>query len=306
MEHSAYNGNVFYAPGRVRDGFRATLMLYRAIAVLALAGAACGQSVGVHSEFARISPFGRIVASDRMAQPREIISPAVARNAFASFRIAVTVPPRSPYILYVQSNPEQAFQITLYKELFTKSGADWIPDALEQVTLPALGSLPYLPAPIPDQTTVTYWMDLWAPADSVVQRVRVEVLLKIGEGWVLYPMEVRVLPIVVPNIDWTRRSLPPMDARSDAPAAGPLRSYLCNGKESGNDRSLNVRQLIRRNALQDSALAKSIETKYGRPALVKEIFEVTGKNWCRSPLTPEQLGPEWYLKVRDLLYQKKQ
>lgn len=270
------------------------------------AGMAGAQTVRVYSEFARIGPFGSVIAPDRMARPREIISPAVARNAFASFRIAVTSPSRSPYILYVQSNPEQAFQITLYKELFTRSGADWIPDALEQVTLPVLGSLPYLPAPIPDQTTATYWMDLWVPADSVVQRVRLEVLLKIGDGWVLYPMEVRVLPIVAPNIDWTRRGLPPVDARSDTSAAGPLRGYLCNGKESGNDRSLNVRQLIRRNALQDAALAKSVETKYGRPALVNEMFELSGKNWCRAPSTPEQLGPEWYLKVRDALYQKKQ
>src|ERR1041385_4727377 len=63
------------------------------------------QSVEVYSEFQRPDPLGAIVAADRAESPREILSPAVARNGFASFHIAVSVPLQTNYFLYVVTNP---------------------------------------------------------------------------------------------------------------------------------------------------------------------------------------------------------
>ena len=59
-------------------------------ALLALtAGALCAQTVQVYSELAQLNDAGEVVAP---ANPREILSPAAARNAFSSFQIAIQVP----------------------------------------------------------------------------------------------------------------------------------------------------------------------------------------------------------------------
>lgn len=283
-------------------------MLSRSAAYLLLAGAVSAQSLRVFSEFQRIDPLGHVVKADKTDRAREILSPAVARNAFASLRLAVTVPPNQPFFLFVQSNPENAFEITLYKELFRKGDDGWVPDGLQSVQVPCHGSLPDPSSPIAGQNTVTYWMDVWVPGDAPVDRVRLEALLKIGAGWVIYPMEVRVMRAVAPPLGWHDSALPPVSARADASVYGPLRSYLCNFREPGMDQPLTVRRLIRRNALQDMALARSLEAKYGRSALLAEILARAGAQdataWCKSPGLTKGLGPEWYLRVRDLLYSK--
>jgi hypothetical protein len=100
------------------------------------------------------------------------------------------------------------------------------------------------------------------PADAPVQRVRLEVLMKIGTGWVMYPMEVRVLPAVAPAVPDHHAALPPVTARSDAPVWGPFRSFLCNARETGRDERLSARRLIHRNASQDVALARSLDAAH--------------------------------------------
>ena len=59
---------------------------------MATAAAGTAQTVEIYSEFQRPDPFGGIVEPDRAWKPREILSPAVSRNGFASFHIAVSVP----------------------------------------------------------------------------------------------------------------------------------------------------------------------------------------------------------------------
>jgi hypothetical protein len=277
----------------------------RAAVLLLLAGPVPAQSLRVLSEFQRVDPFGEVVAADRTPQPREILSPGVARNAFASFQIAATVPERTPFFLFAQSNPPDIFQISLYEELYVKTGAGWIPDALEPAKVPAFGALPYLPSPIPKQNTLSYWLDLWVPADAPVQRVRLEVLMKIGSGWVMYPMEVRVLPAVVPTVPDHHAALPPASARSDAPAWGSLRNFLCNTRDTGRDERLSTRRLIHRNATQDVALARSLDAAHQgdvRAAIVRRIGLNDRVRWCQSPLAAGELDTEWPLRVRDLLY----
>lgn len=259
-------------------------------AILFLTSAAAAQ-LRVWSEFQRIDPFGNVVAADRAEHPREILSPAVVRNAWASFHVAVTVPDRQPYFLYIQTNPEKVFDIALFKELYVRTSKGWIPDALQRATIPVLGSLPYLPQPIPGQNTSVYWLDIRAPATAIAERVRLEVVLKLGTGWAVYPMEVRILKAVVPSENWERARVPPAGERSDAAVQGPLRSYIQHTKERPSEQLLTVRQLIRRNALQDMALARALERKYGRERLIAEIERLRA-----AP------GPEWYLRVRDLLY----
>jgi len=277
----------------------------RAAVLLLLAGPVPAQSLRVLSEFQRVDPFGEVVAADRTPQPREILSPGVARNAFASFQIAATVPERTPFFLFVQTNPPDIFQISLYEELYVKTGAGWIPDALQPAKVPAFGALPYLPSPIPKQTTLSYWLDLWVPADAPVQRVRLEVLMKIGSGWVMYPMEVRVLPAVVPTIPDHHAALPLITARADASVWSAFRNFLCNARQTGRDERLSTRRLIHRNAMQDIALARSLDAAHQgdvRAAIVRRIGLGDRARWCQSPLAAGELDTEWSLRVRDLLY----
>ena len=92
--------------------------------------AARAQSLRVYSEFAQIDATGKVTAP---AEPREILSPAIARNAFSSFQVVVDVPKGTPYQLYVAQNPENAVEVTLYRE----NG-----DKLEHVAQPVSGDAP--------------------------------------------------------------------------------------------------------------------------------------------------------------------
>ena len=281
------------------------MLTHRGLIFLLLAGPVHAQSLRVLSEFQRVDPFGEVVAADRTPHPREILSPGVVRNAFASFRIAATVPEREPFFIYIQTNPPDIFEISLYEELYSKTGAGWIPDALERVKLPAFNTLPYLPLPIAGQNTVSYWLDVWVPAQTLVGRVRLEVLLKIGRGWVIYPMEVRVLAAVAPSVAEHRAALPPLEAPADAAVNGPWRKFLCNAREPGRAERLSVRRLIHRNAAQDLALARAgrsqndLRAELARRAGVEDL-----KRWCRSPIAIGAQESEWFLPVRDWLYRR--
>lgn len=278
----------------------------RALVFLLLAAPVLAQSLRVFSEFQRVGPFGEIVSVDRAPHPREIISPGIACNAFASFHIAVTVPPREPVFLFVGTNPPDVFQISLYEELYAKTSAGWIPDALEPSKMPAFGILPYLPLPIPSQNTLSYWMDVWVPFNAKAQRVRLEVLLKVGNGWVMYPMEIRVLPAVVPAFQDRHPTLPPASARAGTAVYGPLRQFICGTRETGSEEKLTVRRLIHRNALQDMALARLLESKHPdlRTELLKRAGALDRDAWCESPPAPGELDAEWYLHIRDFLYRE--
>ena len=67
--------------------------------------------ITVVSEFQRMDPFGQTVREDLQDSQREILSPAVARNAFASFRVVVDIPAGKPYYLHVGLNPEDCEKV---------------------------------------------------------------------------------------------------------------------------------------------------------------------------------------------------
>ncbi len=255
---------------------------------LLLACAACAQPVRVYSEFQRVDPLGRVVAADRAETPREILSPGLARNAFASFLIAVTPPPGRTYSLFIAQNPVNAVKVSIYRAGFVRSGASSIPDTLGPLTISAEGLVDGRVTPVPGQSTQVFWLDLWVAEDAPVRRTRLEVQLHDGERWTIYPLELRTLELRVPRAAGPLEALAPLDASS----AESARAVLCGGGGGGSEGPLTIRQMIRRNARQDAALART---------LAKEEVAEGLRPWCHSP-APPALGAEWYLQARGFLY----
>jgi hypothetical protein len=233
----------------------------KTVLFLLFAAAAWSQPLRVYSEFAKIDATGKVTAP---AEPREILSPAIARNAFSSFQIVVDVPKGTSYQLYVAQNPENAVEATLYRE----NG-----DKLERVEQPVSGN-----------STQVFWMDLWTARDAPVQRIKVEPQLHVNNDWVIYPMEARVVSATAGQVEMPT-------AVAYASPAGMMGQFLCHyptidkGALQPGPNATNMRL---RNALQDLTLAKDapgteLQTLYGP---------------CSSP-TPTD--PEWYLRIRDYL-----
>jgi hypothetical protein len=242
------------------------------------------QPVAIYSEFQRIDPYGVIVATDRSWRPREILSPAVARNGHAVFHVAVTTPPGEPYLLFVVTNPAEAARVTVYREQFVQGVNGWIPDLLRPVTLPESAVIPDPEQKIEGQSARVYLLDVFIPTDAQPGRFRLEVQLKRSE-WSIYPLEFRVTPATYPELSLTGvpAELPSPDAPADAFAAQALlESWALPPLDT-------VRAMLYRNAQQDAALARSRRERLLNRAL--ENF--------RSPLRP--WGAEWYLRLRDSL-----
>ena len=256
-----------------------------------LLAAAClwGQDLKIYTEFRRIDPFGNVAAPDAGGTPREILSPVVARNAWASFHIACTVAENAPSFLYIQQNPE-LFEVTLYKEVFANTPRGWIPDGLEKAALPNTIILPDAVRPIPKQNTVVFWLDIRIPAGTPPGRMRFQAVLKSGDRWLVYPMEVRVAEASVAGTRGAAGPLPALTGRADAALLSVVRKRLCGVAEGGGaGGDLTVRRMIRRNALQDLSLAVN-----GLDAFVKVPV-------CKDP-PPDA---EWWVPVRRAIYQKR-
>ncbi len=182
------------------------------------------QSLHVYSEFAKIGETGEVVEPEH---PREILSPAIARNAFTSFQVVVQVPKGTRYTLYIGQNPEDAVRVTLYRE----SG-----DRLDPVDHPYEG-----------ESTQILWMDLWAERDAPVRRIKIEPQLSVGSDWLVYPMEVRVMNATVPGGGWPPGSATP---------AVVMQSFLCGTDlDAGAADESSMARLRFRNAQQDVSLA---------------------------------------------------
>ena len=262
---------------------------------LPLAMAAQSLTLTVRSEFLRVDPGGAILAQDATPQPRELLSPAVVRNAYASFLVVVETP-RVNYFLFAGSNPENVFRVAMYRAEFSQHGEDWIPDVLKPVELPHFGVIPDPESLAPRQSARVYLMDVWVPADAPVGRTRLEVQVKAGT-WTVWPMEVRILPPVVP-MDRPRSAVPLPDPRlrADESATAPLVEFVerhgqgpaeaAQSPAAGAPRTL--REAIRRNAEQDMALARTLNAE---EAVVALKAKMAGAG-----------GGEWYLGVRDWIY----
>ena len=120
----------------------------RLLIVIVFAIPLASQTLEIHSEFLRVDPWGRILSSDATPDPKEILSPAVVRNGFASFHIVVRSS-RMNYFLFVGTNPPDVIRTALYKEEFVERGGTWFPDALKPARLPDFGVIPDPEASIP-------------------------------------------------------------------------------------------------------------------------------------------------------------
>jgi hypothetical protein len=234
------------------------------------------------------------VEVDRAWKRREILSPAVARNAFASFHIAITIPPKESYLLYVVPNPVTACRVALYKEHFVKTKSGWIPDRLTELErLPDFGVTPDPDDGVEGQTTRVYLLDLWLPPNADVARFRLEVQLKVAT-WTIRPMEVRVTPARVPNLPvGADRPLPEVEMGADAAVVRELGALWSEKQLTMPPPGLTTRGILRRNAVQDMALASGDASIAGR---VLDLFRVN------LLYTPRALGAEWWLRVRDYLF----
>jgi hypothetical protein len=266
--------------------------------LVAAAPALAAQSVDVYSEFQRVDPYGEIVAPDRSPSPREILSPGVPRNGWATFHVAVHAPANTSYLLYVMTNPRDACRVEMYKEHFSETAAGWIPDRLTALRrLPDYGFMPDPDDSVPEQNTRVYLLDLWIPPDSGVGRFRLEVQLKTGT-WVVRPMEIRVLEAKIPGAATNDKpegpvhlsSLPPIASPADAAAAGALGNFLAGGPMRSCPVLETVRAAICRNAEQDMALAREV----AKPDTVRE--------WWWSFNLARAMGAEWWLRMRDLVF----
>jgi len=266
------------------------------------------QTVAVYSEFRRVDPFGRILEPDSAGHPREILSPGVARNAFASFRVVVTVPPGKSFALHLAENPDNIVQASLYKETLRLDGTRYVPGRLTPLKLPYEGTIPEANDTIPRRRASTFWLDLWVRAGAPVKRVRVEVQLNVGDQWVIYPMELRVLEAVVPAAPAPTATLEPVASAADATAWTTLRANLCGtAKPQGKaEAAATVRQRILRNAMQDVALARALEKSIGREALLSALATARGLvgaySFCSPPADAPPPAPESYLRARDFLH----
>jgi len=228
---------------------------------LLLLPAVWSQPLRVYSEFAKIDATGKVTAP---AEPREILSPAIARNAFSSFQVVVDVPQGTSYQLYVAQNPENSVEVTLYRE----NG-----DKLERVEQPVSGN-----------STQVFWMDLWTARDAPVARIKVEPQLHVNNDWVIYPMEARVVRATAGEVG--------KGIGGTEPSFAVMKQFLCSrfpAIDYGAVRNPpNVSSMRVRNAVQDLTLAKD--------APRAELQTLFGS--CNQS-TPAD--PEWYLRIRDYL-----
>lgn len=267
----------------------------RAVALASfMLAAVAGQEVTAYSEFTRIDPFGKVVRADRGAEPpREILSPGMPRNAFSSFRLVVEGNPGAKYTVEVAQNPENAVRVTGYKERYSRVGDEWIPDVLEAVKLPYEGRLG--DAGVEGQTAQSFWIDMVADRGAPVRRIKVEPQIYIDDGWLRYPMEVRVTEAVLGGAAIQR---PPGAADVRQPlSASALSAWVglaC--KKPGGEPGLTARSLIARNAAQDFRFAGGVP-----PAGLLRLAGVPDRAALCRELKPAGQGTEDYLAVRDVL-----
>lgn len=227
--------------------------------LLFFAAVMCAQPLRVFSEFVRIGPDGE---PSLPSSPREILSPAMARNRFTTYQILVKAGAGTTASLWVGQNPENSFQVTLYRE---KSGR-----------------LTKASEPVEIEGTEVIWMDVWVSRDTPVTRIKLEPELYLHQDWVIYPMEVRVVDAIGSDLRQPGGSAGAMDV---------MRTFVCGTKletQRLEPDSLTPANLIYRNALADLALA--------RQAPKEEMQKVFGP--C-DQAAPE--NPETYLQIRDYL-----
>jgi hypothetical protein len=273
--------------------------VFRFAWLLAAAGIALsGQRLLMYSEFQRVRPDGEVAQADRVDHRRELISPAVARNAFTTWRIAVEAPPGAAYHLYIGQNPDDTAKVTLYQEEYSSQGEEWLPDRVKPQALPHSAVLSE------GQKVQSYLLDVWIPDSAPVGRFRLEVQLNIADRWVIYPLEVRVQQAMAPANAAPAGPLPGPASRADqvvrAAACEFTRSQPAAKETQPLDRAA---AFVNRNARQDLMIAKTQPAEAIHALLLNASGFPALAALC-EPAPPAPKGAEWWLRFRDQLYQR--
>ncbi len=197
---------------------------------------------------------------------REILSPAVPRNGWSTFQITILGEPGTPFHLHVGQNPEDFVPIKLYL-----NG--------NPVDLPLEDEIPA------KTSSLTVLLDVWVPRETEVRRFKLEPQVFFPKmGWIVYPMEVRVVEASVPE--------PAQPVQATAPTRskpGDLaRNILCGRSER-----------LSRNLAQDQRLTKVLPAEAVERRLLRALGAADAKTWCAATKLPA--NPEWYLPFRDYL-----
>jgi hypothetical protein len=194
---------------------------------------------------------------------REILSPAAPRNGWSSFHILVTAKPLTEFELHIGQNPEDAVRPELYRDG-------------KPVEMPYKTVIP------PGNGTVVFRFDFFVDGEAAVRRIKVEPQVLIQEaGWIVYPMEVRIVDARVPPLR--------VKVEDGAPLLPPLVAHFCGGPPAPAPRTI----------AQDLALTWTRLPEDQSAAFARALGVADMKNWCKSPSLPER--PDWYLSFRDFL-----
>lgn len=273
------------------------------LAVLILILPAFAQNIRVVSEFTRIRPDGEVVTFDRGERVREILSPAMARNAYATYRVVVEAPPGQPYTIHIGQNPDNSCEVRMYQEAYAKVGDEWVPDSLVLQNLPLNASLGE------NQRVQTYLLDLFVPETTKTGRFRVEIQMWANDRWTIYPMEMRPRFIMAPARAQPLGPLPANEARADTGILAPLRESLCREQRKAQPvQPVTARALLVRNVRQDLMIAEGrmpSESFDGVASMLLRAggYPLSAKEFCDAGAKPAPWGPEWWLRARDYIYQ---
>lgn|GEM_PF-6785040 len=197
-----------------------------------------------------------------LAGAREILSPALPRNAWSVFHVHVHGPAGTAYRLYVGQNPEDAVSAKLF-------------DGDREIETP-------VEAKLPPESPASYRLEIFSSANDEVRRIKVEPQVYIEPaGWIVYPMEVRIVAARVPGPALNRTP-------AALPAEPALRARFCQEPATAAPRSV----------AQDLAIAAARPEASVREAFARALGTPVEK-WCLHPVAPG--NPEWFLEFRDWL-----
>ena len=169
-----------------------------------LASQAAGAGLEALPEFFRPDPFGEVVRADRgggLGAFRNGVALQAARGGYVSFHLLAKVPESGPYTLSL-SFPE-AVKAELFREWFhfTERDKSYYPDALIPVSLPYRSRLPEPDNRIEKQTAQAFWVDLWIGREAKPGTYKGQASLETAEGRASLPIELKVLPALIPEED---------------------------------------------------------------------------------------------------------
>jgi len=166
-------------------------------------------------EYLRPDPFGGIVAADRAGPDKSEPDKATtgfsnklrlegARGSYVSFHLVVKMSQPGAYTLSLSFDRDKGkLQADLFREWFHFTDLDkqFYPDALIPIMLPYHSRLPEPDNRIPAQTAQAFWVDLWIAPDAQPKTYAAQAILEAGGQRSAVPIELKVLPAVVPNDD---------------------------------------------------------------------------------------------------------